>query len=274
MARKTTADALFEIAKTLPWWLSLSLAAVFFFGAPIIIDTLWPVQPSTTENATAYIFYFSLLMVVQYIFPFALVMGCIASLLEKARASRLLKNVRVRGQVGTMARSSAFNPVTWRDFERIAAAYFREQGFRVYETKSGPDGGIDLELYKDSELYVVQCKHWKTQQVPVQKVRELYGVMAAMDAVGGFFVASGEFTKEALRFARDKNIILLNGDDILKRVDSEVQPQAAPSKHSILCPACNSEMVIRTATRGVNAGRQFYGCSRYPQCKGIVNITD
>lgn len=38
------------------------------------------------------------------------------------------------------------------------------------------------------------------------------------------------------------------------------------------CPKCGSEMVIRTAKRGWNQGSQFYGCSNYPRCKGIVNI--
>ncbi len=40
----------------------------------------------------------------------------------------------------------------------------------------------------------------------------------------------------------------------------------------ILCPLCKSEMVLRTAKQGRYAGRQFHGCARYPQCKGIINI--
>ena len=35
------------------------------------------------------------------------------------------------------------------------------------------------------------------------------------------------------------------------------------------CPLCNSSMVLRTARRGRNAGGQFWGCSNYPQCRGI-----
>ena len=34
------------------------------------------------------------------------------------------------------------------------------------------------------------------------------------------------------------------------------------------CPNCNSSMVLRTATKGNNPGRQFYGCSKWPNCKG------
>lgn len=40
------------------------------------------------------------------------------------------------------------------------------------------------------------------------------------------------------------------------------------------CPRCNGNLVLRTATKGVNAGNQFYGCSNYPKCKYIQNITN
>lgn len=38
------------------------------------------------------------------------------------------------------------------------------------------------------------------------------------------------------------------------------------------CPRCNGNLVLRTATKGANAGNQFYGCSNYPRCKYIQNI--
>jgi hypothetical protein len=38
------------------------------------------------------------------------------------------------------------------------------------------------------------------------------------------------------------------------------------------CPDCSSPMVRRRAARGPRAGREFWGCSRFPACKGIVNI--
>ena len=34
------------------------------------------------------------------------------------------------------------------------------------------------------------------------------------------------------------------------------------------CPDCGSPMVLRTARRGKNKGGQFWGCSRYPKCRG------
>lgn len=38
------------------------------------------------------------------------------------------------------------------------------------------------------------------------------------------------------------------------------------------CPACGKPTVLRTAKSGPNAGRQFLGCSAFPECKGIREL--
>ena len=38
------------------------------------------------------------------------------------------------------------------------------------------------------------------------------------------------------------------------------------------CPLCGSSMVQRKARSGANAGKIFWGCERYPECRGIINI--
>jgi four helix bundle suffix protein len=38
------------------------------------------------------------------------------------------------------------------------------------------------------------------------------------------------------------------------------------------CPKCSKPMVLRTAKSGKNAGQQFWGCSGYPDCKGVVKL--
>ena len=37
------------------------------------------------------------------------------------------------------------------------------------------------------------------------------------------------------------------------------------------CPQCQATMRLRTARRRFNAGKKFWGCSKYPACKGTVN---
>jgi len=57
---------------------------------------------------------------------------------------------------------------------------------------------------------------------------------------------------------------------------------AAPSEPSVgvdrrgrpspACPKCGADMVLRTARSGPNQGKQFWGCSSYPVCRGILPV--
>ncbi|WP_194756649.1 restriction endonuclease [Aliidiomarina indica] len=219
MARKGLADDIFNMAKKLPWWISLFIAALSYIASPFMVDLLSAPSEEPIRNAISGAWAFVALILFKYALPIAFVFGAMASVVERARAKRVLSRTRNRMNDNAFDAPQALADISWRDFERLTAAYFREQGFQVQETDAGPDGGVDLELYKDSKLYLVQCKHWKTQHVPVQKVRELYGIMAAKGAEGGFFVASGNFTTEAKRFALDKNILLIHGADVLKTAE-------------------------------------------------------
>lgn len=118
--------------------------------------------------------------------------------------------------------------------------------------------------------------------------------MASRGVAGGYFVTSGEYTNEARAFAKGLNLELVSGQKLREMIDTAQQPalvrvapapdrltvgKAAPTdvapkaspvaSASPLCPQCNSEMLIRTARQGSNAGSEFWGCSTYPKCRGI-----
>ncbi|MHB1305808.1 MAG: four helix bundle suffix domain-containing protein [Limisphaerales bacterium] len=38
------------------------------------------------------------------------------------------------------------------------------------------------------------------------------------------------------------------------------------------CPQCGALLALRTAKTGKNAGQQFWGCTKYPDCKGTMPI--
>jgi len=46
----------------------------------------------------------------------------------------------------------------------------------------------------------------------------------------------------------------------------------AQNDEELICPKCGLKLVLRTAKTGQFAGKQFYGCSGYPNCKYIQNI--
>lgn len=41
-----------------------------------------------------------------------------------------------------------------------------------------------------------------------------------------------------------------------------------------VCPQCDAAMVKRSVKTGKNIGKEFWGCSTYPACKGVLNIND
>jgi predicted RNA-binding Zn-ribbon protein involved in translation (DUF1610 family) len=53
------------------------------------------------------------------------------------------------------------------------------------------------------------------------------------------------------------------------------QAKAKPSSRNNenTCPKCGEAMVLRTAKRGDNQGKQFWGCSGFPKCRTIKQIT-
>lgn len=43
-----------------------------------------------------------------------------------------------------------------------------------------------------------------------------------------------------------------------------------PSTEVPACSQCGKTMVLRTAKKGKNEGKQFWGCTGYPDCKGVL----
>lgn len=54
----------------------------------------------------------------------------------------------------------------------------------------------------------------------------------------------------------------------------EVINNDTDSKEDLICPRSSSKLVLRTAKKGENAGKQFYGCSNYPKCRYIMQVDD
>jgi four helix bundle suffix protein len=63
-----------------------------------------------------------------------------------------------------------------------------------------------------------------------------------------------------------------------KRMQHRVAKKGHPSDRANLadhipaCPRCGKPMALRTAKSGKNEGKQFWGCTAYPDCKGVVNL--
>jgi restriction system protein len=174
-----------------------------------------------------------------------LIAAAVFSLFNQLRKGKMLEN-----QTGL----DSIQDLSWRQFEELVGEVFRRQGYLVLENPSeGVDGGIDLRLRKNGQMTFVQCKHWKSKSVGVKIVRELYGVMTGKKANIGIIVTFGNFTQEAKAFAKGKPIHLIGGNQLVNLI-SEVQTNGIASAYpesKISCPKCGSEMVLRTAKKGI-----------------------
>ncbi|WP_205341780.1 nuclease-related domain-containing protein [Denitrificimonas caeni] len=54
----------------------------------------------------------------------------------------------------------------------------------------------------------------------------------------------------------------------IKQLKKRLHPSAQKK-----CPKCDRSMVLRTAQRGSNIGRSFWGCSAYPACRAVQSMT-
>lgn len=57
--------------------------------------------------------------------------------------------------------------------------------------------------------------------------------------------------------------------------DSKLATKENESKKpDVVCPVCRAPMRLRIARKGPYKGNRFWGCSRYPNCRGIVSYHD
>ncbi len=104
--------------------------------------------------------------------------------------------------------------MTPTEFEYAIAEIFRRKGFQVHVTKQSSDNGIDIEMRKDGQRYVVQCKRYQgTVGEPI--VRDFYGAFAGF-ATHGYLVTSGVFSQRAIEWAKKRPVTLVCGRELSK----------------------------------------------------------
>jgi restriction system protein len=283
--KQSTLEDLMDLTAMAPWWVGVVLALASYALLHAYAGRPVAPHPGQTTGVSLAFFWQGLAMAGQYILPIAFLGGAGMSAFRRRQAQQL------HGQAARGADGVA--QMNWHEFELLVGEYFRRQGFgAINHFAAGPDGGVDVLLTKGTDRYLVQCKHWRALRVGVQPVRELYGVMAAQRVAGGFVVTSGTFTEEARKFVEGRELTLIDGQALQRGIRAQAAASSAafrPATASLepgdrvepvmtaetarpapLCPVCQAPMVLRQARNGPNAGKRFWGCSRFGEtrCRG------
>ena len=175
------------------------------------------------------------------------------------------RNVRYRHH-------DAMSRISWQEFERLLATYYRGQGYAVEHvgtaaTSARYDGGIDLKLRRNHEYILVQCKHWNAWQVAHNDVHQLLGLMVNEGATGAILITSGEFTRAAIDAAqRQGHVQLVDGAALRAMVgplpelepppasafDTETHPVQSPPRSDSSRPMPGAD-TARTVASSVGA---------------------
>lgn len=259
MTRKD--ESIFNLVTRLPWWVGICLGILSFLFFKYFFSAISFHNP-ILKGFSAGLSGFS---------------PVIALLFFTAAGISVFNSIKRSGLIEKQKDLDTLGQLSWREFEQIVGEAFRRRGYFVLENPGvGADGGVDLRLRKNGKKVYVQCKNWKSRRVGVSIVRELYGVMRDKDADEGVVVTYGSFTPEAHTFAKGKPIQLIGGSALIQMI-KEVQanpPKIDERSDTKICPECGSEMIIRTAKKGKYAGQKFWGCSNFPKCRTIIDISD
>lgn len=264
----------------LPWWVSIATALIVYLFLALVLPNI-----AVQSKAIAAILH-----------GFSGVAHIVALVFLLPAPFAYFRQRKNRQRLDSQNSIQTIRTLSWREFESLVAEAYRRLGYLVWEnTQAGADGGVDIWLRKDGGVHLVQCKQWRSQKVGVNVVREMYGVMIAENAQTVAIVTSGRFTQEAEIFARGKPVDLVDGTALLKIITGvQVQTRSfdvsannvaftatsdtsgsevdAIRIASGLCPKCGGHMVLRKASKGINKGSHFLGCSGFPACRHVEQL--
>ena len=208
----------------------------------------------------------------------------IEKITSKIATSKITKN-KVFEKKSYSDTAGALPDLTESEFKKLIHKIFKLRGYTLIDDAELSHDDVDLVLQQDNETTYVQYDHWKDKQIELSTITSLHNNMTDDNVRFGIVITSGEFTSDALEFALGKTILLINGIDLSQMIEvlmqSNFEEEELDTKNASeelkmpelepLCPICSQKMIKRTARKGKNAGNIFWGCSQFPNCRGVVS---
>lgn len=112
--------------------------------------------------------------------------------------------------------------MAWEEFEVLIRDLFQKEfsgeGATVEVTRASRDAGVDAIAFDEDPIrggkFVIQAKRYNNL-VPLSAVRDLFGTVHNEGAVKGILVTTSQFGPDAVSFAKDKPLTLIDGAQLL-----------------------------------------------------------
>jgi restriction system protein len=177
-------NSLFAVLLRSPWWISFAIAG----GIVAFVKLILPAVPVSYAVFAA--------------LPF-IVIGGIAG----------WKQLRAPSATKVANTLDAVRAMSWGDFSSAMEDAFRKDGYSVSRVDAT---AADFEMTKAGRTSLVACKRWKVARTGVDPLRDLHAAKDAREANDCIYVAAGEITDGARKFALEKRIRLVDGVELAK----------------------------------------------------------
>lgn len=115
----------------------------------------------------------------------------------------------------------AVQAMSWREFSAALEAAFVRDGCTV-EALKGP--AADFAVARGPRISLVSAKRWKAANLGVEPLRELHAATQAREAQECIYIALGNMSDNARRFAAEHKIRVLTGTELAVLLGNQTVP--------------------------------------------------
>lgn len=106
-------------------------------------------------------------------------------------------------------------------FAAVCETWFSWAGFDTRPESHRTQEGVDIWLHASrlpGPVAIVRCKHAPDKPIGLQELREFRDVVSTCKHAHGTFTTTSTYTPEALQFARENGIEVVDGRALLRRI--------------------------------------------------------
>lgn len=114
-----------------------------------------------------------------------------------------------------------FASIDAQRFAAVCETWFSWAGFDTRHESHRTPEGVDIWLHAarlPGPVAIVRCKHALDKPVGLQELRDFQGVVSTCHHAHGTFTTTSTYTPEALQFAKDNGIEVVDGRGLLRRI--------------------------------------------------------
>ena len=184
MKLKMAKNSIFAVMLRSPWWMSAGVAVLLSAGGFAAL----PLEYAAMGVFAAV--------------PFAVIAIMAA-----------YKQLRAPSETRVQAVAEATAAMSWADFANTVEAGFKRDGCEVERLQTP---GADFALSKDGHVAIVSAKRWKAARVGVEPLRELQAVREKRGAREAIYIALGDVSDNAWKYAKAQGVSLMTAPELAK----------------------------------------------------------